>query len=328
MSRVAILCPGRGSYTEKSLGSLPREHDWVQSADRMRAELDLESLLDLDGAAKFEPARHLRPANVSALIYLVSMLDGARVVAEHDVTCIAGNSMGWYTALAMGGALSFEDGFQLVQKMALFQEEVAGGQVLYPVVGEDWCRDPELEARVRAVLVGDGEVFPSITLGGFAVLAGSPAGTARLLKELPPVELGKNRFPLRLAQHGPYHTVLTEPVSRRAHQELAQLEFRRPWTTLIDGNGRRHTPWSADVDGLRAYTFGAQVTLPYDFTASVRVALCEHGPERLVLVGPGNTLGSIAGQILIETGWNGIRSREDFQRVQESAAPLLDSLQR
>jgi len=328
VTRVAILCPGRGSYTEKSLGSLPREHEWVQAADRLRAELELESLLELDGAAKFEPARHLRPANVSALIYLASMLDGARVAAEHDVTCIAGNSMGWYTALAMGGALSFEDGFELVQRMALFQEDIAGGQVLYPVVGEDWRRDPELEARVHEVLVGDGEVFPSITLGGFAVLAGSSAGTRRLLAELPTIEFGKNRFPLRLAQHGPYHTPLVEPVSQRAQQELGQLEFRRPWTTLIDGSGRRHTPWSADVAGLRAYTFGAQVTQPYDFTASVRVALCEHGPERLVLVGPGNTLGSITGQILVETRWKGIRSREDFQRVQESAAPLVESLQR
>jgi len=328
VSRVAILCPGRGSYTENSLGSLPREHEWVQAADRLRGSLGLESLLDLDGAEKFEPARHLRPANISALIYLVSMLDGARVLAKEDVTCIAGNSMGWYTALALGGALSFEHGFELVQKMALFQEEVAGGQIIYPVVDEDWHRDPELEEHVRSALTGDGEVFPSITLGGYVVFAGSAKGISRLLQELPKVELGKNRYPIRLAQHGPYHTPLAEPVAARARRELAGLEFQRPHTTLIDGHGRRHTPWSADQNQLRAYTFGAQVTQPYDFTASVRVALCEHAPERLTLLGPGNTLGGICGQILIETRWQGIHARDDFQRVQASDAPLVDSLQR
>ena len=204
MSRVAVLCPGRGSYTEKSLGSLPREHEWVQAADRIRAGFDLESLLDLDGAKKFEPARHLRPAHVSALIYLVSMLEGARVLDEHEVVCMAGNSMGWYTALALGGALSFEDGFLLVQRMALFQEEIAGGQIIYPVIDEDWRPDAELAERVDSVLAGDGDdVFPSIRLGGYRVLAGSSSGIARLLKELPQVELGKNRYPIRLAQHGP-----------------------------------------------------------------------------------------------------------------------------
>ena len=313
---------------EKSLRSLPREHEWVQAADRLRGDLGLESLRDLDGAEKFEPARHLRPANISALIYVVSMLDGARVLAENDVTCIAGNSMGWYTALALGGALSFEHGFELVQKMALFQEEVAGGQILYPVVDEDWRRDPELEERVRRVLVGDGEVFPSITLGGYVVLAGSSKGISRLLKELPAVQAGKNRYPIRLAQHGPYHTPLADPVTVRARRELAHLVFQRPHTTLIDGRGRRHTPWSADQDELRTYTCGAQVTQPYDFTTSVRVALSEHAPDRLTLLGPGNTLGGICGQILIETGWQGIHTRDDFQRVQASDTPLVDSLQR
>ena len=36
MSRIAILCPGRGSYTEKSLGSLPRE------SERVAAEPSIE----------------------------------------------------------------------------------------------------------------------------------------------------------------------------------------------------------------------------------------------------------------------------------------------
>jgi len=61
---------------------------------------------------------------------------------------------------------------------------------------------------------------------------------------------------------------------------------------------------------------------------SVRVALSEYAPERLVLLGPGNTLGGICGQILAQLGWRGIRSRDDFQRVQESETPLVDSLQR
>ena len=105
-------------------------------------------------------------------------------------------------------------------------------------------------------------------------------------------------------------------------------EFRPPEITLIDGRGRRHTPWSTDPEELRAYTFGEQVVAPYDFTASVRVALREHAPDRLVCPGPGNTLGGVCGQILIEEGWRGTGSRADFDALQASDEPVLVSMRR
>ena len=153
MSRVVLVLPGRGSYTERTMGQLPAEHAWVQAAEALRAELGLEPLLQLDRAERFSPARHLRPAHVSPLIYLRTMLDVARVREQHEVVAIVGNSMGWYTGLAAGGALSFEDGFRLVQKMSMLQEEhgAEGGQIVYPLVGEDWRRIPAREAAVEAI---------------------------------------------------------------------------------------------------------------------------------------------------------------------------------
>lgn len=333
MKRAAILCPGRGSYTEKSLGSLPRDHAWVRRADELRAERGLASLAELDGAKKFEPARHLAPADVSPLIWLVSMLDAAAAAAEHRVVCVAGNSMGWYTALAVAGALDFDGGFRLVQEMSILQQEQqaseGGGQVLFPVVDEPWKRRPELEASVAEALASSkGEAMPSIRLGGYAVLAGSEAGVAHLLKTLPKVKLGQNLYPFRLMQHGPYHTRLVAGVAAKARERLAGLRFTAPKTTLVDGRGARFTPWSSDPAALAAYTLGPQISEPFDFTASVRVALREHAPDRLVCPGPGNSLGGVCGQILVEEGWRGIRSREDFDRVQASEDPILVSMRR
>jgi malonyl CoA-acyl carrier protein transacylase len=330
MSRVAVLCPGRGSYTEKSLGSLPRDHAWVARAEALRAERGLEPLLALDGASRFESGRHLRPSNVSALIYLVTMLQAERALVEDELVGVGGNSMGWYTALALAGALSFEDGFRLVQEMSLLQEEAGGGgQVIHPVVGDDWRRSRELEANVAGVLARhDGQVFRSIRLGGYEVLAGTDAGVAALLKELAPVKLGKTAYPFKLAQHGPYHTPLVSAVARRARERLGELGFRRPRVTLVDGRGRRFTPFSADPSELRAYTLGAQVDTPYDFTASVRVLLCEAAPDALVLPGPGNSLGGVCGQILCGLGWRGLRTRADFEALQASERPIVRSLDR
>jgi hypothetical protein len=62
----------------------------------------------------------------------------------------------------------------------------------------------------------------------------------------------------------------------------------------------------------------------YESTSSARVAT----PERIVLPGPGNTLGGVCAQVLIELGWRGLGAREDFDRVQASASPVLESLRR
>jgi acyl transferase domain-containing protein len=333
VKRVAILCPGRGSYAEKQLRSLPERHPWLDAADGVRRELGLPPLAEIDRAERFDRKLHLHPANVSPLIYLVSMLDAAAVQAEHRATCVAGNSLGWYTALAVGGALSFEDGFRLVQEMSRLQHEHqaarGGGQLVYPVVGEDWRPDAERAQAVRAALDGaPGEAFPSIHLAGLEVLAGSDAGLAHLKQTLPRVKSGSNQYPIQLEQHGAYHTPLVREVAERARGSLSGLRFRRPRLTLIDGRGSQHSPWSADVDALAAYTLGEQVTTPYDFGLSIRVALREHAPDHLVCPGPGNSLGGVVGQALVAEGWGGIRSKDDFSRVQESASPLLISMRR
>jgi len=330
MKRAALVLPGRGSYTERSLGSLPPDHPKVQAAEALRAELGLEPLLALDGAERFEPARHLRPANVAALIYVVAMLDVERAFKERRPVVALGNSMGWYTALAAAGALSFEDGFRLVQEMAQLQEQgEPGGQLIYPLVDETWQRQADRVQMVDQLLAElSGEAFPSIWLGGYCVLAATPKGLSQLTQALPKVTMGKVTYPFRLAQHGPYHTPLLAKVSERAARVLADLDFRSPQIALVDGRGARFGPWTTDVDELRAYTVGHQVTCPYDFTTSVRVALREWAPDELVLPGPGNTLGGVVGQVLVEERWRGIASRADFEAIQGTDQPVIWSMAR
>ena len=150
------------------------------------------------------------------------MLDAEAAVADYRITAVIGNSLGWYTALAVVGALPFEDAFRLVQEMAILQQEPLptggpGGQVIYPLADAAWRPDPQLHAAVAAALAepshnGDGQVHESIDLGAYAVLAGDEAGVARLLGRLAPYASGDRIFPLRLSQHGPPTTPL---VARR-----------------------------------------------------------------------------------------------------------------
>ncbi len=336
MSRALLVFPGRGSYTSASLGSLDPHQPLVRQAEEIRARYDLPSLVSLDAAERFDPKVHLAPANASPLTYLVSLIDAGTLPPETEPVVAVGNSLGWYTALAAAGALSFEDGFRLVQEMSLLQEAPLpaggpGGQVIYPVAGADWRPDPTLEGAIIGALRGAElahvQAHPSIDLGGYAVLAGDEAGVAALIERLPPVHIGERLYPLRLALHGPYHTPLVEHVSIEARERLAALSWQLPRIALVDGRGVRWSPWSTDPAALRDYTLGEQVTTPFDFATAVRVALREWAPDRLVLPGPGNSLGGICGQILVREGYRQIRSRADFEAVQRSS-PLILSMRR
>jgi len=336
--RAVLACPGRGSYAAASLGSLPPEHPWVVRAEQLRARYGLEPLLDLDRADRFDPPRHLQPVHASPLIFLVSMLDAEKAVADHQITAVIGNSLGWYTALAVAGALPFDDAFRLVQEMAILQQEPLpdggpGGQVIYPLADAAWRPDPALRGAVADVLAdpgtnGDGHVHESIDLGAYAVLAGDEAGVERLMQRLTPVRVGERLFPLRLSQHGPYHTPLVAHVAAAAIERLSDLDWGAPGATLIDGRGARWTPWSTDPAALCDYTLSEQVITPFRFAVSVRVALREEAPDLLVLPGPGNSLGGICGQIVVAEGYRGIRSREDFEAAQRSDEPVVLSMHR
>ncbi|HVS08789.1 MAG TPA: ACP S-malonyltransferase, partial [Planctomycetota bacterium] len=199
---------------------------------------------------------------------------------------------------------------------------------IYPWVDEDWRRDPAREAVVERALAGSGDVFRSIELGGYAVLAGSDAGVAHILRALPQTKLGSSTYPLRLVQHGPYHTPLAAAVAERARETLAKLRFRAPEVALVDGRGARWSPWSADGGELARYTLGAQVVAPFDFTRCVRVVLREHAPERLFLPGPGNSLGGVCGQVLALEGWRGVRTKQDFEALQGGGEPVVVSMRR
>ena len=335
--RGLLVLPGRGSYTATSLGSLDAAHPWVARADELRQSERLPLLTELDTAARFDPKVHLQPIHASPLIWLASLLDAERAAADHRIAGVIGNSLGWYTALTAAGVLGFDDGFALVQELARLQQEPLagggrGGQIIYPLTDPDWQPDESLAATVSGALAepngnGAGSAFESIELGGYTVLAGDDAGMERLLRSLTPVRIGERIYPLRLALHGPYHTPLVAHVATAARERLAGLTWGPPQVTLIDGRGARWTPWSTDPAPLRDYTLGDQVTTPYRFATSLRVALREEAPDLLVLTGPGNSLGGICGQVIAAEGYHGIRGRADFAAAQRDH-PLVLSMRR
>lgn len=330
MKRVVIVCPGRGSYGREQLGTL-RGADTlpsVQAANALRAALGRPTPTEMDAAEAYSSRLHVAGENASILTATCSLADLDRVNAagKVEIVGVVGNSMGWYTALAAAGALSLADGLRLIEAMGQYQAgNVIGGQVVYPLCDGDWAAAPSAEvARLLADVPG---LHVSIHLGRQLVLGGTDAALRIALDRLPPRKAGERDAPFQLPLHSAFHTPLMADTSARAIADLVDLAFQAPAVPLVDGRGQAWFPRHADPAALAAYTLGAQVVAPFDFTLCVRTAMRELAPDALVLVGPGGNLGGALAQALLDERWSNLRTRADFQ-ARQAADPIVWAMSR
>lgn len=328
---AVVICPGRGTYTKTELGYLkkhrPRSAALIAGLDQRLKALGQPTVSELDGADKFALKTHTPGEFASTLIYACSAADFQAIDREKfDIVAVTGNSMGWYTALAVAGALNEASSFELIHTMgSMMKGGTIGGQLIYPVVDAEWRRGPDKESMVAKAIaeisaVSGAEAYPSIHFGGYAIIGGNQKGLDLLMKSLPAVEDGK--YPFILVNHAAFHTPMLKSTSDKAFGLLGVDLFQAPALPLVDGRGVIWQPYSTDPARLRDYTLGHQVVETYDFTTAVEVALKEFAPDKLILLGPGSTSGGALAQIMIGAHWGGLDSKAVFSERQ-AKDPLL-----
>ena len=106
--RCVVLCPGRGSYSKETLGSLQTlVSPKLDAADNFRSGLGRPTVREMDASAKFRSSWHIAGENASCLTAGASAADFDQLSSNVDIVGICGNSMGWYTTLGLSGALPF-----------------------------------------------------------------------------------------------------------------------------------------------------------------------------------------------------------------------------
>ena len=323
--RIVVVCPGRGSYTRETSNylriygnNLIKDIKWM---DFERESRGRKSLTKLD-SQKFKSNIHMLGENASSLIYACSLSDFSYIdIDKYEIISVLGNSMGWYTSLVLSGAISKKNGFHLIEKMgSMMKKEIIGGQLIYPIINENWEIDNKLYDFVLSEVKRLG-LHISIKLGGYMVIGGKRNKLENLSKVLPVNE----KYPFIIPYHAAFHTPLLNTISKKAKQSIDSSIFNRPSIPLIDGTGKIWSPYSTEISSLMDYTLGQQVLNTFDFTSSVTVAIKEFCPDKVIVLGPGNSLGGSIGQILIKNNWLGIKSKNDFSDLQKKS-PFLISL--
>jgi acyl transferase domain-containing protein len=326
-----VIAPGRGTYNKAELGYLGRHHSdkpgFVKTVDDYLSALGKTTITELDTREKYSLKEHTRGDNASPLIYGCAYGDYLSIDRnKFDIAAVTGNSMGWYIALACGGALSEYNAAHLITTMgSLMQDSLIGGQMIYLLVDENWQEIPGRYDYLMGLIAdinsrSDCELHVSIMLGGMLVFGGNENALGILQETLEPE--GKN-FPLRIPNHAAFHTALQRPIAEHAQTLMGADLFSKPSVPLIDGRGQIWSPYSTDTAKLYDYTLGHQVYEYYDFTAAVQVGVKEFAPDCLIVLGPGTTLGGAVAQSLIDINWQGLSSKEDFITRQKSDDPIV-----
>lgn len=305
-SSVGFLCPGQGSQRVGMGASLlkahPESREWFERADEALG-FALTALC-LDG-----PEESLRlTENAQPALLLVGFATG-RLLMAHGFRPVvaAGHSLGEVTALALAGALSFEDALQLVRLRGRYMQEAmppGAGSMAALRTG-----DPEqVNAIVAAVAPELGLVVPANFNGpDQTVLSGHSAAVRRAVEIARDLGIvGKE-----IAVSAPFHCELM----RAAAERFSDVLGTQPFAERLDFPVITNVTAQPVTSGAAAREFLAlQVTHPVRWGDCV-TRMLELGVSRFIEVGPGDVLSKLSRRIARDAAFTSADGRDGVPGV-------------
>jgi [acyl-carrier-protein] S-malonyltransferase len=192
----------------------------------------------------------------------------------------AGLSLGEYTALVFGGAMSFEDGLRVVQQRGQAMQDAAdatpSGMVSILLLSVEQVEAIRAEASSEGTLQIANYLCP-----GNVVLSGANAACEKAA-ELAQAQGGK---PIPLAVAGAFHTDIMKPADDRLAAALAPVAFKAPEIPVVSNVDARAHSDPAELKQILV----RQVVSPVRWEDGIRHML-EAGVDEFYEIGPGRVL--------------------------------------
>lgn len=255
---LIILCPGQGAQTigmaRAWFDASPEARAVFESADRHlgpRLGTPISTLCFEGPADRLNQTDAAQPALYTAGVacWRALLAKWSFGNGESNLIAAAGLSLGEYTALHIAGALSFEDGLELVtlrgRAMQDAAQAVPSGMVA--LIGAD---ESQAEAICAETREDDVLVCANFNAPGQVVLSGHKAACDRAAKVA--ADRGVRSAPLPVA--GAFHSSLMAPAADRLAKALAGVaiaEPRCPVVANVTGLPHSAAPGGTMADGIR-----------------------------------------------------------------------------
>lgn len=207
-----------------------------------------------------------------------------------EPACVAGHSLGEYTALVAGGALAFEDAVRIVHARGRFMQEAVpeGRGAMAAVLGLDRA---QVTAACEFAAQQTGRVVAPANFNGPAqtVISGD-AVAVEVACSRAREQGAKRAVPLDVS--APFHCSLMRPAAEKLALELARVRFATPDAPIVTNVEANACRDAARFPAL----LEEQVTAPVRFTEMIEF-LAGSGVNRVLEVGPGRVLVGLVARV-------------------------------
>jgi [acyl-carrier-protein] S-malonyltransferase len=277
---LAVVFPGQGSQSVGMLGRLGASEPIVRATfDEASRVLgyDLWQLAQTGPAELLNATERTQPAMLAAGV-AVWRAWAARGPAAPSM--LAGHSLGEFSALVCGGALSYPDALAVVQfRGRVMQEAVPPGHgAMAAIVG---LEDAAVEAACAEAAQGEVVEPANYNSPGQVVIAGHTAAVERAIEACK--ARGARRtvlLPVSVAAH----SSLLRGAGEQLRARLADVEVTIPRIPVYAIGGKRHGSAASVRDNLVE-----QLSAPVRWTEVIR-DMVRNGATRIVELGPGKVL--------------------------------------
>jgi [acyl-carrier-protein] S-malonyltransferase len=286
MTSFAFIFPGQGA---QAVGMGRELADAYPSARAVFEEVDEALGLSLSRVIFEGPEADLmltantQPALMAVSLAVMRALEAEFGVKAQEARLLAGHSLGEYSALAAGGALSVGDAARLLRRRGLAMQAAVpvGDGAMAALIGKvDVALAEEIAAegaREGVVVVANDNNVGNVVISGLrsGVDAAIAAAKARGVRAVP------------LAVSAPFHSPLMAPAARDMAEALASAALSAPCSPLVANVTARPVSDPQEIRRLLV----EQVTARVRWRESVEwMASPEGGITRFVEVGSGKQL--------------------------------------
>ena len=211
----------------------------------------------------------------SVISCLVAMENG-----EPMPDCVAGHSLGEYSALVVAGALGFEDGLRLVSIRANAMQKAC--EMQESTMAAVLRTEDEVVEEVCKSITDDVVVAANFNCPGQIVISGTVSGVEKAMAAL--TERGVKRMVL-LKVGGAFHSPLMQPAAEELEKGILEAKFQQPKCPIYQNvNALPQT----DPQEIQKNLI-AQLTSPVRWTQTVKNMVAD-GTTQFVEYGPGKVL--------------------------------------
>ena len=285
--KYAIIFPGQGS---QSLGMLSELADhfsvvkdtFTEASDALGFDLWKLTQEDQEG---LNQTQNTQPAMLAAGYATYRVLSSETGLSP---ICMAGHSLGEYTALVASGSLGFSDGIKLVRTRAeLMQSAVpAGVGAMAAILG----LEDEVVIKVCADYSGEGIVQAvNFNSNGQVVIAGNKPAVDATCEAM---KVAGAKRAVILPVSVPSHCSLMDGAAEKFKIAVDALDFKMGNIDVLHNvDGAK----AADTNDIKAKLV-AQLHKPVLWTGTVQ-AMADMGAEKLIEAGPGKVLAGLTRRI-------------------------------